>query len=116
MRPCAARLAEMEDDRTEFERGLEAVPEELLDADAARRRFEEELRRLKEAYLRCFTTADGELVLKHLKLEYYECTMLSEPINAKALLVKEGKRNVVLQILAFMEEALETRRRSGGSR
>jgi phosphohistidine phosphatase SixA len=94
----------MADERTDFERSLAEVPEEqtsmmVESANAAR-----DHERLCSAYLRTFTSLDGELVLRHLRNNFFECTSLFPDADPHKTLIAEGKRFVVITILALMEE------------
>jgi hypothetical protein len=58
---------------------------------------------LSKAYYSTFHSPEGQIVLNDLLNRYYRRTSLTEPCDPNTVLVSEGSRYVVLQILARME-------------
>ena len=65
--------------------------------------LEEREKRLLQAYKQVFESPNGKAVLEDLKNVFYNRTSLDE--NPNVVVANEGKRFVVLYILARMDEA-----------
>jgi len=55
-------------------------------------------------YWSCFRTAEGMEVLRDLRNQFFNSIMVDEDCNPNTLLFREGRRAVVIHILAAMEE------------
>ena len=88
------------ENQTDFERALAEQPEKWR---AAQRRAARDSADLACAYNRVFTGIDGEMVLRDLRNLFHERTSLDKDPNVTQ--ANEGKRFVVLYILAKMELA-----------
>ena len=61
-------------------------------------------------YYLCFNSPEGEVVLNDLKNCFYNMTSLDEEASPHKVLVQEGKRFVVIHILAKIEEYIERKK------
>ena len=64
---------------------------------------EDEFTRLSKAYTRCFSTAEGKVVLSHLKEATLE-RALGADSDSDALRQLEGQRQLVLRISALVKQ------------
>lgn len=91
------------EDKTEFERALEEIPELTPEMRRELEKAEREQIELARAYNRLFTGIDGEMVFKDLCNLFERRTSLHE--NMSVTQGNEGKRFVILHIRAMMELA-----------
>lgn len=91
------------DDATAFERAIAEQPELTPEVRREMEKAERERLELARAYNRLFTGIDGSMVLNDLRNLFERRTSLSE--NPSVTQGNEGKRFVILHILAQMELA-----------
>ena len=88
----------LDDDGNEIE--IEFTPEDL--------EAQKEWIALLQAFNNVFVgNPNGEIVLEYLKNSYYERTSLNEAGSEYKTIANEGKRFVVLDILAKIEEGMK---------
>lgn len=86
-----------------MDKDLQNVRQAVDDAVAERKRYAAE--QTLNAYKHIFRSPDGALVLKDLKRRYgVEGPLVKDISNTNELILREGQRNVVLQILNFIAE------------
>ena len=90
-------------DATPFERAMAEQPELTPEMRRAQEKAERERIEMARAYGRLFTGIDGQTVLNDLRNLFEKRTSLSE--NPSVTQANEGKRFVILHIVAQMELA-----------
>lgn len=66
---------------------------------------DDEYDKLLKAFYTCFRDTDaGVVVLRDLESKFYRRTFITNPIDANAILINEGSREVVVYILSKIEE------------
>jgi len=66
------------------------------------KQYQEHLRKLQMAYSRVFDSADGQIVLKDLRMRFYDRNLEDE--NAVKMATKVGNHTVVGHILTMKKE------------